>query len=382
MDLPKDVYPTPLERELWAKAVQTPDQVTEAERLVVLRQADLNTQIANALEVSGLAPEELENKALTSPESMTFEECRLMRNGYHIWDPWEATANSKIHWCHEDRTAHMKARRALVTPRDDAVSLAVSRRGNDFSAARAKETKARLESYAEDMKQPCKWVRKLIDPSVSWSDQTRRWGFVVFRDGATNSDSNNDSWVRFLTVMDSCVDEGLRLLKGGTAIIPTKEFTFLDGLVSESSPEILRSIFRERVAGEVDPNPRILTNTFLLVTPEVVNACINTRTPWIWAYDAKFVPSTTPPPPPADSAAGAEHYEGRLKVSLYTLLTWFYAVRSEELYSMALFWELAQKQPVQAWSVQTQSGLYHHPLVLLKKGTLYPFNTYELENDP
>lgn len=134
----------------------------------------------------------------------------------------------------------MKARRALVTPRDDAVSLAVSRRGDDFSAARAKETKARLESYAEDMKQPCKWVRKLIDPSVSWSDQTRRWGVVVFRDSATIGDSNNDSWERFLTVMDSCVDEGLRLLKGGTAIIPTKEFTFSDGLVSESSPEILR----------------------------------------------------------------------------------------------------------------------------------------------
>lgn len=240
MDPPKDVYPTPLERELWAKAVQTPDQITEAERLIVLRQADLTTQIANALEVSGLTPEELENKALTSPELMTSEECLLMGNGYHIWDPWEALANSKIHWCHEDRTAHMKARRALVTPRDDAVSSAVRHRANDFSAARAKETKARLESHVKDMNQPCKWVRKLIDPSVSWSDQTRRWGFVVLRDSATIGDSNNDSWERFLTVMDSCVDEGLRLLKGGTAIIPTKEFAFSDEFLSKSSPEILR----------------------------------------------------------------------------------------------------------------------------------------------
>lgn len=91
------------------------------------------------------------------------------------------------------------------------------------------------------------------------------------------------------------------------------------------------------MAGEVDLNPRILTNTFLLVTPKVVNACINTRTLWIWAYDVKFVPLTTPPPPLADLAAGAEHYEGRLKVSLYTLLTWFYAVRSKELYNMSLF---------------------------------------------
>ena len=70
-----------------------------------------------------------------------------------------------------------------------------------------------------------------------------------------------------------------------------------------------------------------------------------------------------------------------MKVSLYILFTWFYAVRSEELYSMALFWEKAQDQG-QVWSVATYSGIYHHPFVLLKKDSLYPFNTYELENGP
>jgi hypothetical protein len=44
---------------------------------------------------------------------MTFEECRLIRNGYHIWDPSEALRNSKIHCHSEDRMAHIKARRAL-----------------------------------------------------------------------------------------------------------------------------------------------------------------------------------------------------------------------------------------------------------------------------
>lgn len=130
------------------------------------------------------------------------------------------------------------------------------------------------------------------------------------------------------------------------------------------------------MAAGVDSNPRILRNTFLVITPEVVDACVNTATPWIWAYETSFVPSATHP-----SAAGTEEYKGRLKVNLHSLFTWFYAVRSEELYSMQDFWEKAQRQPAQAWDVSTDSGIYHHPLVLLDKGTQYAFNTYELEND-
>jgi hypothetical protein len=106
-----------------------------------------------------------------------------------------------------------------------------------------------------------------------------------------------------------------------------------------------------------------------------VDACLNTSTPWIWAYDAKFVPSATLP------ASGTEHYEGRLRVSLYSLYTWFYAVRSEELYNMALFWEKAQNQG-QVWRVETWLGRYHQPFVLLEKGSSYSYHTYELDNGP
>ncbi|OBT81186.1 hypothetical protein VE02_10128 [Pseudogymnoascus sp. 03VT05] len=305
MDCP-DIPPTPLERELWVKALQTPDQITEAERLVIFRQPDLTTQVANSLKVSGLTPEELQNKALTSPESMTSEECRLILNGYHIWNPREAIANSTIHWSREDRVAHIEARCALATSQDNAVLSAVSVRSDDFAAARRKETQASMKKYAEDMNRPCKWVRNLINPSMSWSEQTRRWGFVIFRDSAMDCDNNSDSWDRFLLVIDSCADESLRQMIGGTAIIPTKEFILADEPVSENNPEALRSIFQQRLVEEAVPNPRVLSNTYLLVTPEVVDACINTSTPWIWAYDAKFIPSA--------EASGTEHYQGRLRL--------------------------------------------------------------------
>jgi hypothetical protein len=239
MDCP-DIPPTPLERELWVKVLQTPDQITEAERLVILRQPDLATQVANSLKVSGLTLEELQNKALTSPESMTSEECRLVLDRYHIWSPQEATANSILRWGHEDLMAHIKARHAIATSRDNAVLLAASVRSNVFAAAKRKEIQASMKKYAEDMNRPCKWVRNLINPLMSWSEQTRRWGFVIFRDSAMDCDSNSDSWDRFLSVMDSCVDESLRQMVGGTAIIPTKEFILADEPVSENNPEILR----------------------------------------------------------------------------------------------------------------------------------------------
>jgi hypothetical protein len=138
------------------------------------------------------------------------------------------------------------------------------------------------------------------------------------------------------------------------------------------------SNFQQRRLQQDILDTRILSNTFLLITPEVVTSCINTSTPWIWAYDADFVPSTATPPSLA-SGQEQERYQGRLRVSLYSLFTWFYAVRSEGLYSMSRFWEKAQNQG-QIWSVATSLGRYHHPFVLLEKGSSYPWNAYELEN--
>jgi hypothetical protein len=59
------------------------------------------------------------------------------------------------------------------------------------------------EKHNEDFKSgvPYKWVLNLIESSVPWSEQTRRWGYVVLRDEMT--DSIHDAWERFLEVADS-----------------------------------------------------------------------------------------------------------------------------------------------------------------------------------
>lgn len=235
-----DIYPTSLDRELWAKAVQTPDQVTEAERLIVFRQPDLTTQVANSLKVSGLTPEELKDKALTNPESMTSKECNLLIHRFNIWSPGEGLANSSIHWDYEDVMANIKARRALATPRDDAVTKAASVRSDAFAAVRRKETEASMKKWAEDLYKPSKWIQKLIGASALSGDQPGRWGFVVFQDGATTDDSSSDSWDKFVKFVDRCADSGLNDFYGSGNIAIAKEFIIADELVSENNPETLR----------------------------------------------------------------------------------------------------------------------------------------------
>lgn len=108
-----------------------------------------------------------------------------------------------------------------------------------------------------------------------------------------------------------------------------------------------------------------------------MKAAEDTSHQWIWAYEAGFTS-----PGANQSVSGTKQYNGRLKVNLQSLYTWFYAACSEELYTMSKFWEKAQREPEQAWHVLTHAGIYHYPLVLLDEGTTWPVTAYELENEP
>jgi hypothetical protein len=94
------------------------------------------------------------------------------------------------------------------------------------------------------------------------------------------------------------------------------------------------------------------------------NGYINPRErPWAWAYDTNFVPDSSMP-----SNSTEEIYQGRVRVRIHCLFTWFYAVRESELYTMERLWEMAQTQPDRAWFADSLGGAYHHQLVLPSPG--------------
>jgi hypothetical protein len=230
--------PTEQDRELWRKATETPDQITAEERRTIFRLADPATQVANALKVSGMTPEELENKFLTNPESTTYEQCRLIQDGYHIWDHRESDANSPSRWPLADNMAQIRAVVALESPHDKAVDMAVSRRTDFFAEERRRAGEVTMAKVAEEMGKPCKWVQKLIDPPVSILQQIMSWGFVAIRDVRTRS--NDDTFDNFLKPFSAHVSSGVKWLTGGSTINQTRQIVFHHEFLNESDPEDLR----------------------------------------------------------------------------------------------------------------------------------------------
>ncbi|KAF7899411.1 hypothetical protein BELL_0097g00140 [Botrytis elliptica] len=369
------VLPTEQDRELWRKAIQTPEQITEEERRNILGLVDPTTQISNCLEITGMSPDEFEKKVLQNPESLTMDECRLIQYGYHIWDNSEALAASKMTWPLEDQLANIDAEVAVLTPHEDAILTAACLRASSLGKLRNDAMKASIQKAADDGGKPCAWVERLIDRSVLLTaiDLQPAWGFVVFRDARTNC--SKEAWENFLKNFENALSAGISLLVGGEQIRQTSKLIWQDQFVVENDSESIYRAFQDVVKARTESDQQILQNTFLLVTPEVI-ASFNgsSNTPWIWAYDTTFDPTVS------FETDTSTVFNGRLKVAATSAFTWFYAARKEEIYCMKRFWEYAQKKPDQIWDVATEMGRYHGPLVLLKKGTHWPFNTYEFRS--
>jgi hypothetical protein len=79
-------------------------------------------------------------------------------------------------------------------------------------------------------------------------------------------------------------------------------------------------------------NSDISTNTFLLIDSDVMQSFDQPFHAWIWSYETNFVPSAN-----SITTLDNKKYEGRMKMAMSSLFTWFYAARKEEINSMVLF---------------------------------------------
>ncbi|TGO33455.1 hypothetical protein BHYA_0245g00080 [Botrytis hyacinthi] len=371
------VLPTERDRELWRKAIQTPEAITDEERRIILGLVDSATQLSNCLRISGMTPDDLERKALAEPAFLTQDECRLIQYGYHDWDPSEYLDNRKLSddWNPEDKKAQTSARVALKTRNDKAVLLASVRRLAEFADQESEDFKNTMKEVAEGTGKPCSWVKRLMnsESTTTGVGLQSKWGFVILRDCRT--ECSDEDWEKFLRNFEKHVNWSLFLLNGGDVLNKTRTLIWGGGLVDGYDRESLYRAFKEVLPTENEANRNVLRNTFLLVTSEVLASFTSSAsTSWIWAYDVTFDLATT-----LGTCLNAE-YDGRMRVKFTSLFTWFYAARKERIHNMELFWEKAQQQPSKAWDVNTIYGRYHGPFILLKKGVLRPINSYELKN--
>ncbi|EKJ74238.1 hypothetical protein NXS19_005905 [Fusarium pseudograminearum] len=98
-------------------------------------------------------------------------------------------------------------------------------------------------------------------------------------------------------------------------------------------------------------SPGVLRNTFIVIPLELVPAVSedggfgdnhNLNPYWVWACDADWDSSDE------ETVVDGDKYEGRVRVAIYSLNSWFYAARWEGV-SLKDMWLKAQQHPEKLW---------------------------------
>ena len=101
----------------------------------------------------------------------------------------------------------------------------------------------------------------------------------------------------------------------------------------------------------------ILRNTFIVIPIELTCEENLQRTEasgdlldpyWVWAYDADWNSSKE-----EETVFNGEKYQGRMKVAIWSVNSWFYAARWEGI-SLRDMWLKAQKHPKKLWICYTK----------------------------
>ncbi|TVY74191.1 hypothetical protein Focb16_v004561 [Fusarium oxysporum f. sp. cubense] len=124
---------------------------------------------------------------------------------------------------------------------------------------------------------------------------------------------------------------------------------------SMAEDDDLRKHFREYREESDDLLPAgILRNTFIVIPIELTSEENRQRTEgelldpyWVWAYDADWDSSEE------ETVFDGEKYQGRVKVAIWSVNSWFYAARWEGV-SLRDMWLKAQQHPEKVWICYTK----------------------------
>jgi hypothetical protein len=121
-----------------------------------------------------------------------------------------------------------------------------------------------------------------------------------------------------------------------------------------------RSDFKHWRENTTDLSPAILKDTFIVVGRDCVPLDLGTASSinvdklppfWVWAYDAEWA-SPLPTSSGKQNDVDEDGYDGRIKVPVNRLYTWFYAARLEGT-NMKLMWKKSQAHPEKLWTCET-----------------------------
>ena len=160
---------------LWDKAIQSPAEISTEEKHQMMEWPPRAEMDATTQKAVGISLDELFQKAATTPELLTYPECRLMRDNFRMLGFWDRGDRWKLPYSRPELVAKKEQAEeaALVSPEREAIR-------NYNAVFLEKHQAAHHERRAKDKPEmpygtPPEWVQRLID-----QENDKYWGFIFY----------------------------------------------------------------------------------------------------------------------------------------------------------------------------------------------------------
>lgn len=283
------------DEELYRRVIASPASATRAERNLIRRLPPPEEEDRLCVARTGLTRDELQAKALSRPEELSYEAAKIatfgvlfdadagldfmerreqLRRRYHEPSPLQALQNAAEEALDRDRGEAEKMARLNACR----VWMAVDR------ARREEEDRQWREAAIERrVKKGNRWIRDVLEELQREGNEEEEeeegaggcWGFVVFRTGCYGRGAEGEAaWRRFREYFDRIAEVSVLHWDGGPLLWPLFRAVFVedDEELEGASDEQLRARFkRMREGGQLLPNG-IATNCFLVADAAMIES--------------------------------------------------------------------------------------------------------------
>lgn len=216
---------------LWDQAIQFPEEISLKEKHQIMDWPPLEEMQFNAHKYLGLSVEDLFHKAAITPDSLTYPDCRMLRDCFRILRGDGLYPVQDRWWFFHQRPAldaKKKQAEAAILTSDELQAL--RNLENIFVEKGIKELterqeKRKAESQLRSPFAPVEWVEKIVD--------NNRWGYVLYRHRAM------DGWEDFKALPDGVLAMRFDCIAGYSEIHDSKVTEFLEFEPKDDSEEEL-----------------------------------------------------------------------------------------------------------------------------------------------
>jgi hypothetical protein len=311
---------------LYDKAIQSPSEITLDEKHAIMEWPSLEQMEETSQKYVGNSLQDLIHTAANDPLALTYPECCLIKDDFHIFGSLDAVKNSN------DRRKRMIERqdlwnkwqqaRATVLSPDELKALENVQ--EVFLEKQTAHAEPILKAAQRSRTHPPDWVQTILDR------EGKGWGYVIYRPSIIHEDEGTkEAWRACWDNFNELLSFHPVMVIGGDEIQDSKTIDFVDYEPEMGEADQLRKDFCDR-RDKGGLKPGVLSNVFIIVPTECRDTYLREdRYAWAWAID----PDWSLPGPDADG------YDGRVKVTWAQLFNKFYDLMSTKKVTLKDVWE-------------------------------------------